>query len=158
MERISKHISYAEAVKSQTAVRKGIDNNPTEEQLDNMRYLAVHVFEQLRSSKNVPIAITSFYRSEQLNIAIGGSKSSQHRAINGAAAMDIDADVYHNEWANNEIFYYIKERLDFDQLIWEFGDDINPSWVHVSIKKDGGNRCEILKAVRVDDRVRYLPY
>jgi zinc D-Ala-D-Ala carboxypeptidase len=155
-ERISEHISWAEATKSQTATRKGIDNNPNDDQVAAMKYVARKCFEPVREWHGKAIAITSFYRGGQLNIAIGGSKTSQHCANNGAA-IDIDADVYDNGISNKEVFHHIKDHLMFDQLIWEFGDDNNPAWVHVSCKKEG-NRKEILIAKRVNGRVRYEHY
>ena len=78
MDRISKHISYKEATRSNTALRRGIDNIPDVEQLENMKLIAEKVFEPLRKHVGGPIKINSFYRSPELNIAIGGSKNSQH--------------------------------------------------------------------------------
>ena len=149
---ISDHITLAEATKSQTATRLHISNEPTEEQLKNMIFLAEMIFEPLRELKNVPIAITSFFRSEELNSAIGGSSSSQHCK---GEAMDIDADIF-GTWTNGEIFNYIKDNLEYDQLIWEFGDDENPNWVHVSIKMDGSNKCMTLRAYKDHKRTKYM--
>lgn len=150
--KISEHITLAEATKSQTATRLDISNEPDETQLKNMVFLAETIFEPLRELKNVPIAITSFFRSEELNSAIGGSSSSQHCK---GEAMDIDADVF-GTWTNGEIFNYIKDNLEYDQLIWEFGDDENPNWVHVSVKMDGSNRCMVLKAYKDHKRTKYM--
>jgi hypothetical protein len=152
MEKISKHISWKEATNSNTAVRRGIDNSPNAHQLKNMRALADYVFEPLRIWAGGPIKINSFFRSPELNKAIGGSTTSQHCADNGAA-MDIDDD--YGTKTNAEMFHYIKDNLDFDQLIWEFGDDNNPNWVHVSFKLDGVNRKQILKAVKKDGKTKY---
>lgn len=144
--KISKHISYTEATKSRTAIKESIDNTPDELTLEKMRHVAETIFEPLRQRYRVPIAITSFYRSPKLNKAIGGSSSSQH--VKGEA-IDIDADVY-GAVSNRQIFNYIKDNLDFDQLIWEFGDNREPAWVHVSAKKEG-NRKNILIAYKVKD-------
>jgi len=122
---ISKHISIKEATKSNTAERLGIENFPDNDTLINMQALAENVFEPLREWVGGPIYVTSFYRSPELNAAIGGSIKSQHCK---GQAIDID-DVYGNA-TNAEMFNYIKDNLEFDQLIWEFGDDNNPSWVH----------------------------
>jgi hypothetical protein len=140
MIKISKHLFLKEVIKSNTASRLGIDNSPTEEHLVNLKKVANNIFEPLRSHFNVPIGISSGYRSEALNKAIGGSKTSQHCK---GEALDIDADIF-GKLANVDIFNYIKDNLDFDQLIWEYGNDINPAWVHCSYKSKG-NRKQILK-------------
>ncbi len=149
MNNISEHITFAEATKSQEAIRKGIPNEPTKANLLAMQSLAEKVFEPLRKWHGKPIGISSFFRSEKVNKAIGGSTTSQHCANNGASAIDIDADIFNNGISNSEIFKYIKDNLPFDQLIWEFGNDKNPDWVHVSTFIDvTKNRKQILKAVR----------
>ncbi len=156
MERISDHVSYGEATKSQTAERKEIDNNPTPEELAAMKHVAETCFEPIREWHGKSIAITSFFRSAQLNIAIGGSKTSQHCK---GEAMDIDADVFDNGISNNEIFDWIRLNVDFDQLIGEFENpDGTYRWVHVSCKADGNNRGEILLAKKVNGRTRYEYY
>jgi hypothetical protein len=154
MEKLSNHISWKEATNSNTATRKGISNEPSPDQVGNMIELAVKVFEPLREWVGQAIRINSMFRSEALNTAIGGSSTSQHCANNGAA-MDIDDDYC--EKTNAEMFNWIKDNLDFDQMIWEFGTTDNPDWVHVSYKSEG-NRKQILKAVRVDGRTKYLPF
>jgi len=141
MKKISKHISYKEATFSQTATRKDIDNTPTPEILERMKALAENIFEPLRAHVGGPIKINSFYRSINLNVAIGGAKSSQHTR---GEAMDIDDTFGH--MSNKEMFEFIKDELDFDQLIWEFGDDNNPAWIHVSYVSSKNNRRRILKA------------
>lgn len=141
---ISEHISYTEATKSNTAIKFNIDNTPSNETLDRMKYVADNVFEPLRNHFGLPIAVTSFYRSEELNKKLGGSATSEH--VYGSA-MDLDADVF-GMLTNKEIFDYIKNNLNFNQLIWEFGTDKEPAWVHVSLKK-AGNKKEILKAYKV---------
>lgn len=149
--KISKHISYREATKSNTAIKYGIHNEPSQIQLLAMKELAEKVFEPLRIHFNVPIAVTSFYRSEELNKRIGGSSTSQHCK---GEAMDLDGDVYNNI-SNAAIFGYIAENLEFDQLIWEFGDNVEPNWVHVSYKS-GSNRKQILRAVKQGTKTKYI--
>lgn len=139
--RISKHVSYKEGTFSQTATRRDIDNTPTPEVLERMKTLAENVFEPLRAYVGGPIKINSFYRSINLNVAIGGAKSSQHTR---GEAIDIDDTFGH--MSNKEMFEFIKDELDFDQLIWEFGDDSNPAWIHVSYVSQENNRRRILKA------------
>lgn len=126
--KLSDNLSLKEMVKSATAIRRGLDNSPTDVHISSMRILAVEVFQPLREYFGVPIYISSGYRSQALNEAIGGSKMSQHSK---GQAMDIDMDN-RNGPSNKEIFDYIIDFLDFDQLIWEFGDSKGPDWVHVS--------------------------
>ena len=147
MEKISKHISYKEAVRSNTAKRYGIDNTPNKEQLSNMKRIANFIFEPLREGLgNLPIFISSFFRSRRLNEKVGGAFLSDH--INGNA---IDLDDILGYHTNAEIFWYIYYNLDFDQLIWEFGDDENPDWVHVSYRGKSRNRRRVLKTVRINE-------
>ena len=148
---ISKHVSYKEGVYSITATRRGIDNTPNNEQLDNMELVAKKVFEPLREWVDGPIKINSFFRSPELNTAIGGSSKSQHCK---GQAMDID-DTF-GKATNAEMYNWIKENLDFDQMIWEFGDDDNPDWVHISYVSEEENRNRCLKAYRKDGRTQYM--
>jgi len=148
--KISKHISGREAIESYTAKRKGIENIPSEYQLTNMVAIAENVFEPLRKWVGGPIKINSFFRSPELNKAIGGSSKSQHCE---GRAIDID-DVYGHK-SNAEMYNYIKNNLDFDQLIWEFGTDDNPDWVHVSYVSTDGNRRRCLKAAKVNNKTTY---
>tara|TARA_Y100000593_G_C4304766_1_gene335169 strand:- start:234 stop:689 length:456 start_codon:yes stop_codon:yes gene_type:complete len=148
---ISKHISHREGVRSNTATRKGIDNTPNAEQLENMKLVAEQVFEPLRVYVNGPIKINSFFRCPELNKAIGGSSKSQHCK---GQAMDIDDTFGH--MTNAEMYNFIKEHLDFDQMIWEFGDDDNPDWVHVSYVSPEKNRNRCLKAYRENGKTKYM--
>ena len=148
--KISKHISGREAIESYTAKRKGIENIPSEYELINMVAIAENVFEPLREWVGGPIKINSFFRSAELNKAIGGSSRSQHCE---GRAIDID-DVYGHK-SNAEMYNYIKNNLDFDQLIWEFGTDDNPDWVHVSYVSVDGNRRRCLKAEKINGKTTY---
>ena len=138
MKRISKHISYKEAVGSNYAKQKGIKNKPNEEQVENMKLLAKEVFEPLREWVDAPIKVNSMFRSLELNTALKGSKTSSH--MNGEA-MDITSM---GGKSNLEMFHYIKDNLCFDQLIWEFGKE--PKWLHVSFSKN--NRKQVLVTKR----------
>ena len=148
---ISKHISYKEGVYSNTAIRRGIDNVPNEEQLSNMKLLAEKVFQPLREWVGKPIKINSFFRSPELNTAIGGSTKSQH--CHGQA---IDIDDTYGHLTNAEMYRFIKKHLDFDQMIWEFGDDDNPDWVHVSYVSPQENRNRCLKAYKHQGKTKYM--
>ena len=149
-DRISEHISFKEGIKSHTATRLSIDNTPSDLDLINMKTIAEEVFEPLRRFVNGPIAINSFYRSPKLNSAIGGSTSSQHCK---GCAIDIDDKYGHK--TNPEMFEYIKCNLDFDQMIWEFGDNNNPDWVHVSYVSEDANRRRCLQAYKTKGKTNY---
>lgn len=149
---ISEHISKKEATFSATATRKGIDNIPGEYELQNMELIAEKVFEPLRKAVNGPIKINSFFRSEELNKAIGGSSKSQHCQ---GRAMDLD-DTY-GYMSNADMYKYIKNNLDYDQMIWEFGTDSNPDWVHVSYVDADSNRKRCLKAYKDENnKTKYI--
>lgn len=145
--KLSKNLSLAEVTKSNTAKRLGIENQPDEWEIENLKAIASDVFQPLRDAFKCPIYVSSGYRSEKLNTAIGGSSRSQH--IQGRA-LDLDADVF-GGCKNDEIFRYILNNLTFDQLIWEFGDNDCPDWVHVSYVRDGLNRGRCLRACRDDE-------
>jgi zinc D-Ala-D-Ala carboxypeptidase len=140
--KISKHITLAEATKSQTAIRKGIDNMPGPNIIPNMIEVANKCFEPLREWHGKPIGISSFYRSAALNRAVKGSPRSQHML---GQAIDIDADIFDNGITNADIYRWLVNNVDFDQIIWEFGDDSNPAWVHVSYVGKGKNRRQELR-------------
>lgn len=150
---LSKNLSLREATKSVTALRLGIDNTPDDQVINNLELVATEIFQPLRNHFGVPIAVTSGYRSKALNKAIGGSRTSQHMA---GQALDLDADVY-GEITNYDIFKYIYTHLEFDQLIWEFGTDLEPAWVHVSYKRGKGeNRNRAMKAYKEDGKTTYV--
>jgi hypothetical protein len=150
---LSTHLSLAEVMRSETAKRKGISNMPTPEHIENFKKLAEKVFEPIREHFGAPIHLSSGYRSKALNEAIKGSSTSQHCS---GEAIDIDMDG--TEIKNAEIFNFIKDNLEFDQLIWEFGTDTNPDWVHVSYESTGKQRKMILKAVKKGNATSYVPY
>tara|TARA_R110002072_G_scaffold22204_6_gene77753 strand:- start:2119 stop:2586 length:468 start_codon:yes stop_codon:yes gene_type:complete len=142
--KLSKNLTLKEAIKSNTATRKGIDNTPDQWAINNLKALAENIFQPIRDHFGVPIGVSSGFRGKDLNKAIGGSKYSQHMI---GEALDLDADMY-GKVTNAEIFNYVKNNLDWDQMIWEFGDDEEPNWVHISYKDDGPNRKQIKRARR----------
>jgi len=151
--KISANLTLKEVSKSLTATRRGIDNEPQGDHLTALINLANNVFQPIREHFGKPIFVSSGYRSPELNKAIGGSKTSQH--CNGEA-IDIDNDA--REYPTNaDIFWYIYDHLEFDQMIWEFGDDKNPAWVHVSYKSEG-NRKQVLKASKSKGRTVYTNF
>jgi hypothetical protein len=154
MEKISKSITFDEATKSVTAIILCISNIPLPELLDNMKNIAAKVFEPLRKALGEkPIPVTSFYRSPALNKKIGGATNSQHTT---GEAMDIDADGTHT--TNREVFDWIKNNCEFDQLIFEFRKNRHDcEWVHVSLKKEN-NRKQILEAYKEGGKTKYKKY
>jgi hypothetical protein len=152
---LSEHLSLAEVTRSETAKRKGISNMPTEAHLANFKLLAEKVFEPIRMHFGKPIHISSGYRSDALNKAIGGSKTSQHCS---GEAIDIDMDGSAHGITNKMVFDYIKDNLEFDQLIWEFGTSTNPDWVHVSYESSKKQRKQILRAVKKNGKTVYEIY
>ena len=136
---------------SRTATRLNIDNKPNDDQMQNMCLIAEEVFEPLRVWVGGPIKINSFFRSPKLNKAIGGSTKSQH--CHGQA---IDLDDTFGRATNAEMYEFIKKYLDFDQMIWEFGNDDNPSWVHVSYVSEEKNRNRCLKAYKDKGKTKYM--
>tara|TARA_R110002051_G_scaffold305684_1_gene375815 strand:+ start:75 stop:512 length:438 start_codon:yes stop_codon:yes gene_type:complete len=123
--KLSNNLSLKEVTKSVTATRKGISNEPTQQHLQNLTIIANEVFQPIREHFNEPIYISSGYRSRALNKAIGGSKSSHHCK---GMALDLDQDYRNTNVTNEQIFNYIKDNLEFTQLI----NENNYSWVHVS--------------------------
>ena len=133
--KLSEHLELAEVIRSESAKRRGISNMPTEEHIKNLKLIAENVFEPIRANFRQPIRISSGYRSQALNAAIGGAMRSQHSS---GEALDIDMEG--TALSNKEIFIFIKDKLNFDQLIWEFGNKNEPDWVHVSYKANGQQR------------------
>lgn len=148
MTQISKHLTLEELCHSETAIKLGIVNVPNQLQTENLKTLALKVFEPVREHFGVPIHISSGYRIMNLNQAIKGSITSQH--CRGEA---IDIDMQGDKVTNAQIFHWIKDNLKYDQLIWEFGDKKNPDWVHVSYCSE--NRKQTLRAVKVNGKTKY---
>jgi hypothetical protein len=132
-------------------MRLGLDNKPGQFLLGNMKELAEQVFEPLREWVGGPIRINSFYRSKVLNKAIGGSTTSQH-----CKGQAIDIDDTSCKKTNAEMYAWIKEHLNFDQMIWEFGTDDNPNWVHISYVNEIDNRNRCLKAYKEGGKTKYM--
>jgi hypothetical protein len=138
---ISQHLILAELIRSESAKRNGINNMPTPEHIENLKALAENIFEPIRTEFRVPIYISSAYRSKALNQAVKGSATSQHCK---GEAIDIDMDSHSHNISNKDIFDFIVAKLPFDQVINEF----EYAWIHVSYKKNGPQRGQILRAVK----------
>ena len=148
--KLTENLSLAEVTKSATAIRMGIANTPSATHLIALKEVSKNIFQPCRKHFGKPLAVTSGYRSEALNEAINGSKTSQHSK---GEALDLDADVF-GGFSNAELFNYIKDHLDCDQLIWEFGNNNNPAWVQCSYKTRG-NRNEVLIAIKTNNQTTY---
>jgi hypothetical protein len=146
--KISEHLDLSEVIRSDSAKRNGISNMPIPQHIENFKLLAEKVFEPVRNNFRCPIHISSGYRSIELNTAIKGSLTSQHCT---GEAIDIDMDGTPNGVTNKMVFDYIKDNLEFDQLINEF----DYSWVHVSYESTGKQRKQVLDAVRVNGKTTY---
>jgi hypothetical protein len=136
--KISKYLFLSDATKSQTAIRKGIKNEPESIEIQENIIRTAELFDKVKEI--FPSAVvSSFYRNSKLNKAIGGAKNSQHMK---GEAIDIDND--NTNISNRDIFFFIKDNLDFDQLIAEKPNNGNLSWVHVSYSFFKKNRKEVL--------------
>lgn len=153
--KLSEHLDLIEVTRSTDAKRFGIKNEPTAEHLDNLKKLAENIFEPIRKHFGVPIFVSSGYRSSKLNKAIGGTKNSQHLL---GQALDLDMDASKSGVTNKMVFDYIKNNLDFDQLIFEYGTKDAPDWVHVSFNPNGKQRNQVLRAKRVAGKPKYQTY
>lgn len=128
-------------IKSETAIRHGIENYPDAHQLHAIKLLAENIYDPLCEHFKMTIPYNSWLRTSVLNSIIGGARNSQH--VKGEA-VDLDMDGSGSPITNSALFYYIYHNLPFDQLIWEFGNDQNPAWVHVSFSQDK-QRKQVLK-------------
>lgn len=149
---LSPHVSLKEATVSATASRLGIKNTPPSQIIEVMKTTAIELFEPLREGIGKPIRILSFYRSQPLNKAVGGAKTSQH-PLGEAIDMQGMEGV-----TNKDLFDYIKDNLDFDQLIWEFGTNDEPDWVHASFTTSRKNRKQVIRAKKVKGKTIYEAY
>ena len=152
--KLSANLTYNEAIRSRTAARKGLRNIPTTTHLLNMFILANNLFQPIRDHFGEPIYVSSFYRTREVNEAIGGSLNSDHLT---GCAIDLDADVY-GGIENMDIFLFVLRELPFWKLIYEHGDDENPDWVHISYKQGYNHMKTVLRATSEDGEVIYKPF
>ena len=153
--KLTANFTLDELTKSQTAERKGINNNPSPQQIENIKALAVNVLQPIRSHFDKPLIISSGFRCAELCIAIGSSINSQHVADDGAAAADFEIPGVDNL----DLAIWIKNNLEIDQGILEFYKEGEPTsgWIHCSYSSEN-NRNQWLKARREDGSVKYLPW
>ena len=153
--KLTANITLDELTKSQTAERKGINNNPNPAQIENLKALAVNILQPVRSHFDRPLIISSGFRCAQLCVEIGSKITSQHVADDNCAAADFEIPRVDNR----ELALWIKNELEFDQLILEFYRDNEPTsgWIHCSYSTDQ-NRHQSLRAFREDCKVNYKPW
>lgn len=146
--KLSEYFTLSEFTQSDIAEARKIKNDPPAKAVSAIKALVEQTLQPARQLLGLPIHITSGFRSAELNEVIGGAKGSQH--TKGEAADIISSD-------SARVFHFIAEHCNYDQLIWEFGDDQQPDWVHVSYKA-GANRKERLRAKRVNGVTKYKPF
>ena len=152
--RLSKNFTLKELVQSQTAARKGINNNPSEDQIESLQKLCENILQPVRDNFGMPLTVTSGFRSVQLCTAIGSSVNSQH--AKGQAA---DFEIF--GLSNHELAHWIDKNLDYDQMILEFWnpEEKNSGWVHCSYKNPTDNRKQFLRAFRDENgKTQYEKY
>ena len=154
--KLSKNFSLDELIRSNTAERRGIDNSPTADHIHNLAALCENILQPLRDRVKHSIRVTSGYRSERLNTAIGGAsrdgKPSSEHCYGKAADIKLVIDGENR----SEILYLaiLEMGIPFRQMIWEFGTEETPSWVHISFNKDD-NKRQTLRAYKEGTRTKY---
>jgi len=151
--KLSTNFSLSEMTKSQTAIRKDIDNTPTQEHINNLKYVAENLLQPIRNHFGKPVAVSSGYRSVELCEAIGSSSNSQH-AKGEAADFEIPG------MDNKELGLWIRKNIEYDQLILEFYKDGEPNsgWIHCSMVKDREPRKSTLQAIKIGGKTQYIAW
>jgi len=144
---LTKNFSLIELTSSETAVRKGIDNTPSQEVVNNLKNLCENVMQPLRDWYGKPINITSGYRSPKLNKAIGGSTTSDH-CLGCAIDFTLPKEDY------KEVFEWIRKNCEYDQIINEF----NFQWIHVSFRSSGNRKQSLAAYKNAIGQTKYKPY
>lgn len=151
MTMLTNNFSLHEMIKSETAIRKDMDNTPhSDEVVQNLIVLCEQVLQPLRDVYGVGIKVNSGYRSPDVNAAVGGSRTSDH--CKGQAA-----DIEIPGVANADLAQYIADNFNFTQLILEFYTQGVPDsgWVHISY--DSNNlKKQVMTAVRQSGKTVYL--
>ena len=148
---LSNNFTLHELTYSDMAFRKGINNEPNEEQINNLKLVCENILEPVRAHFNVPVIVSSGYRSIAVCEAVGSSAKSQH--TKGQAA---DFEIF--GVPNKEVADWIVNNIDYDQCILEFWNENEPNsgWVHCSYSSSG-NRRQYLKAQKIDGKIVYSP-
>jgi hypothetical protein len=144
---LSKHVTRSEFERSETAINRGINNSMNEFEIERAKLLCENCFEPIRTKVCAPIRINSGFRSGALNRAIGGSTTSQHSL---GEAMDLDLH-------DRDLFEWIIDNVEFDQLIFEGGTTDRADWFHISYRK-GRLRKQVLRMTKKGGKSTYTPY
>tara|TARA_R100000908_G_C3735434_1_gene133526 strand:- start:321 stop:776 length:456 start_codon:yes stop_codon:yes gene_type:complete len=150
--KLSANFQLSELTKSQTAERKGIPNNPSPGHIDNLKALCINVLQPIRSEFEKPVIISSGYRSAELCIAIGSKPTSQHSRGEAADIEIVAVD-------NKELGWWIRNNLDYDQLILEFYKEGEPNsgWIHISFCAENRNQ-NLIAYKDADNKTKYKPW
>jgi hypothetical protein len=151
MTQLTKNFSLAEMVKSETALRHGMDNHPGPDELNNMLQLCANVLQPVRDHFQKGVKVNSGYRSPDVNAKVGGSRTSDH-------CRGMAADIEIPGVPNADLARWIKDSLSYTQLILEFYTPGVPDsgWVHVSYDPSNLKKQD-LTATRRDGKTVYLP-
>jgi len=151
--KITEHFDYKEVTKT----KFNLDNEPSTEQLEYIKALCENVLERVREHFNCPIILSSCFRSKAVNKAAGGAKTSHHLCVGGFAAADISCIGSHNL---KDVYNYIKNNLEFSELVYEFGTDFSPSWIHVSFNIDSSKNIKECwrSKLRKNSKTYYIKY
>jgi hypothetical protein len=144
---LSKHLSRAEFERSDAAIKHGISNSMNSGQLAKAMALAINCFEPIREHLGKPIRVNSGYRSPAVNKRIGGALTSQH-----SLGEAIDLDLH-----DRDLFEWIIDNVEYDQLIYEAGNDTEAAWFHISYR-EGRNRKQVLRMIKKGGKSTYIPY
>ena len=144
---LSKHVTRSEFERSETAINRGIDNSMNEFEIERAKLVCENCFEPIREHLGQPIKINSGFRSGALNRAIGGATTSQH-----SLGEAIDLDLH-----DRDLFEWIIDNVEFDQLIFEGGTTERADWFHISYRK-GRLRKQVLRMVKKGGKSTYIPY
>lgn len=145
---LSKHVTRSEFERSETAINRGIDNSMNEFEIERAKLVCENCFEPIRAKVGAPIRINSGFRSAALNRAIKGSSTTSQHSLGEA----IDLDLH-----DRDLFEWIIDNVEFDQLIFEGGTTERADWFHISYRK-GRLRKQVLRMVKKGGKSTYIPY
>jgi len=147
---LSENFTLQELIYSDTAIRRGIDNKPNDETIENLKIVCENILEPVREYFKAPVVVSSGYRSVEVCEAVGSSAKSQH--TKGQAA---DFEIF--GIPNKDVADWIVNNIDFDQCILEFWNENEPNsgWIHCSFNS-AGNRKQYLKASKENGKVVYF--
>ncbi|WP_315053908.1 D-Ala-D-Ala carboxypeptidase family metallohydrolase [Chryseobacterium indoltheticum] len=148
---LSKYLSYETAIKSDTAKKNNLNNTPNNAEIENLKHLGLNIYDKIYEKFDGNVKLTSVFRSEKVNKKVGGSGTSQHRF---GQALDIQGK---NGVTNKAIFKYVKDSLNYHQIIWEYGSTNEPNWVHIGYKPSG-NRKINTRAIKVNGKTSYVTF